>query len=52
MTSTLPILILSKPFSKFVYNFQFEAQNIKWIFGDENEIDFPTLISSKFFEKS
>jgi len=41
--------ILSNPFLKFVYNFWYEAQNLKQIFGDKSEIDFPTFFGSIFF---
>jgi len=44
--------ILSNSFLKFVHNFWFEAWNLKYIFGDESEIDYSTFISSKFFEKN
>jgi len=44
--------ILSNPFPKLVHNFCLSSWNLKQIFRDESEIDFPTIISSMFFEKS
>jgi len=43
--------ILSNPFLKFFHNFWFDSRNLKQIFRDESEIDFPILIISNFFEK-
>jgi len=41
----------SKPSLNFVYNFWLESPNYKRIFGDEIVLDFPTFLSSTFFEK-
>jgi len=43
--------IFSNLLSHFFIIFLVETQNLKRIFGHESKIDFPTFISSKFFEK-
>jgi len=43
--------IIFNPLLNFVHNFWFEVQNLKWIFGDEFKIDFPTFISLNFLKK-
>jgi len=43
--------IFFQSFITFVYNFLFETQNLKSIFGLGSKIDFLTFIGLKFFEK-
>jgi len=42
----------SNPSQNFVHNFLFQDLNLKWIFGDETLLNFPTLLCLIFFEKN